>query len=84
MEKIVSNDRTGILNIDSNPVENSIRPIAVGRKNYLFAGSHSLPPKAGKQPSKVPLLYSLLGTSKMNGIEPYQKALAASIAADAA
>ncbi len=30
----------GKLNIDNNPVENSIRPVALGRKNYLFAGSH--------------------------------------------
>ena len=26
----------GMLNIDNNPVENSIRPVALGRKNYLF------------------------------------------------
>ena len=32
---------TSILNIDNNPVENSIRPVALGRKNYLFAGNHS-------------------------------------------
>src|SRR5947209_2733896 len=30
----------GKFNIDNNPVENSIRPVEVGRKNYLFAGSH--------------------------------------------
>ncbi len=30
----------GKLNIDNNPVENSIRPVAIGRKNYLFTGSH--------------------------------------------
>ncbi len=30
----------GMLNIDINPVERSIRPVAIGRKNYLFAGSH--------------------------------------------
>ena len=30
----------GHLNIDNNPIENKIRPIAVGRRNYLFAGSH--------------------------------------------
>ncbi len=31
----------GRLEIDNNPVENSIRPVALGRKNYLFAGSHA-------------------------------------------
>jgi transposase len=30
----------GMLEIDSNLVENSIFPLALGRKNYLFAGSH--------------------------------------------
>src|SRR5664279_3935054 len=30
----------GELNIDNNPVENQVRPVAIGRKNYLFAGSH--------------------------------------------
>lgn len=54
----------GRLNIDNNPVENSIRPVAVGRKNYLFAGSHEAAKRSG-------MLYSLFGTCKMNGIEPY-------------
>jgi transposase len=56
--------KDGMLNIDNNPVENSIRPVAVGRKNYLFAGSHEA---AGRSA----MLYSLLGTCKMHGIEPY-------------
>jgi transposase len=55
----------GMLNIDNNPVENSIRPVAVGRKNYLFAGSH-------EAASRSAMLYSLLGTCKMHQIEPYQ------------
>ena len=54
----------GMLNIDNNPVENSIRPVALGRKNYLFAGSHHAAGRSG-------MLYSLLGTCKMHGIEPY-------------
>jgi transposase len=54
----------GKLNIDNNPVENSIRPVALGRKNYLFAGSHEAAKRSG-------MLYSLLGTCKMHSIEPY-------------
>lgn len=54
----------GRLSIDNNPVENSIRPVALGRKNYLFAGSHEAAKRSG-------MLYSLLGTCKMHGIEPY-------------
>ncbi len=53
-----------MLNIDNNPVENSIRPVALGRKNYLFAGSHEAARRSG-------MLYSLLGTCKMHSIEPY-------------
>lgn len=55
----------GRLNIDNNAVENSIRPVALGRKNYLFAGSH----EAAKRSA---MLYSLLGTCKLHGIEPYR------------
>ena len=54
----------GKLNIDNNPVENSIRPIAIGRKNYLFAGSH----EAAKRSA---MLYSLMGTCKLHGINPF-------------
>ena len=38
----------GKLNIDNNPVENCIRPVAVGRKNYLFAGSHAAAQRAAR------------------------------------
>jgi transposase len=54
----------GKLNIDNNPVENSIRPLAIGRKNYLFAGSH----EAAKRSA---ILYSLMGTCKLHGINPF-------------
>jgi transposase len=52
------------LNIDNNPVENAIRPVAVGRKNYLFAGSHEAAQRAA-------MIYSLLATCKLHGINPY-------------
>ena len=55
----------GMLNIDNNPVENSIRPVAVGRRNYLFCGSHEAAQRSA-------MLYSLLGTCKMHQVEPYQ------------
>lgn len=63
-EKLSRYTQDGQLNIDNNPIENSIRPVAVGRKNYLFAGSHEAAKRSG-------MLYSLLGTCKMHGIEPY-------------
>lgn len=63
-EKLSRYTEDGMLNIDNNPVENSIRPVALGRKKYLFAGSHEAAKRSG-------MLYSLLGTCKMHGIEPY-------------
>jgi hypothetical protein len=53
----------GKLNIDNNPVENAIRPVAVGRKNYLFAGSHEAAQRSA-------MLYSLLKTCKLHDINP--------------
>lgn len=55
----------GKLEIDNNLVENAIRPVAVGRKNYLFAGSHS-----GAQ--RAAMLYSFLGTCKINEVNPFE------------
>jgi transposase len=54
----------GKLNIDNNPVENCIRPVAVGRKNYLFAGSHEAAQRSA-------MLYSLMGTCKLHDINPF-------------
>jgi transposase len=52
------------LNIDNNPVENAIRPVAIGRKNYLFAGSHEAAQRAA-------MIYSLFATCRLHGINPY-------------
>ena len=50
---------------DNNLIENQIRPMALGRKNYMFCGSHS-----GAENAVI--LYSLLGTCKLNGIDPFK------------
>lgn len=52
------------LNIDTNLVENAIRPVAVGRKNYLFAGNHEAAQRAA-------MVYSLLTTCKLHNINPH-------------
>ena len=54
---------SGNLPIDNNPIENAIRPIAIGKKNWLFAGSE----RAGKRAAAI---QSLLATAKANDIEP--------------
>jgi transposase len=53
----------GMLEIDSNLIENSIRPLALGRKNYLFAGSHDA---AGN----IAMFYSFFVTCKNHNIDP--------------
>ena len=53
----------GKYEIDNNWVENSIRPVALGRKNYLVAGSHDAAQRAA-------MIYSLLATCKKNNVEP--------------
>ena len=54
----------GRIELDTNAVERAIRPIALGRKNHLFAGSDS----GG---SRWATVCSLIETAKLNGIEPY-------------
>ena len=55
----------GYLEIDNNLVENAIRPNALGRKNYLFAGSHRAAQRAA-------MFYSFFGTCKRNNINPFE------------
>lgn len=55
--------QTGHLPIDNNPVENCIRPIAVGKKNWLFAGSE----RAGRRAAAI---QTLIGTANLNGLNP--------------
>jgi len=52
-----------MLQIDNNLVENSIRPVALGRKNYLFAGSH-------ERAQDAAMLYSLFATCRLHSINP--------------
>jgi len=54
----------GHLPIDNNPVENSIRPITLGRSNWLFTGSE----RTGRRAAAI---HSLMATAKLNGLEPY-------------
>ena len=63
-EKLCIYTKDARLNIDNNLVENAIRPVAVGRKNYLFAGSHESAQRAA-------MVYSLLATCKLHDINPY-------------
>lgn len=55
----------GELQIDNNLIENSIRPVALGRKNFLFAGTHETAQNAA-------LIYSLFATCKKHKVNPHE------------
>jgi transposase len=55
--------KDGMLEIDNNLIENAIRPIALGRKNYLFAGSHDAAQKSA-------MIYSFFGICKKHNVNP--------------
>ena len=61
LENVLLDDR---LLLDNNLIENQIRPLALGRKNYLFAGSD-----AGAQ--RLAMMYTFLGTCVARGVNPY-------------
>lgn len=54
----------GSWEIDNNWIENSVRPVTLGRKNYMFAGSHDGAKRAA-------MMYSFMGTCKLQNVEPY-------------
>lgn len=53
----------GSIEIDNNPAERQLRAVALGRKNFLFAGSD-----AGGE--RAAAFYSLIGTAKLCGLDP--------------
>lgn len=53
----------GRINIDNNLIENAIRPLALGRKNYLFCGNDASAYRAA-------IVYSLIGTCRAAGVDP--------------
>lgn len=55
----------GNLQIDNNLIENAIRPVALGRKNYLFAGSHEAARRSA-------MIYSFFAICKKHEVNPYQ------------
>lgn len=53
----------GRVEIDNNAAERALRAVAIGRKNYLFAGSDT----GGERAAAI---YTLIGTAKLNGVDP--------------
>lgn len=65
MHKMATIIEHGNVEMDNNLIENKIRPLALGRKNYMFAGSHD-----GAE--RLAMMYSFMATCKANGINPYE------------
>ena len=64
-ERICRYTLNGNFLIDNNLIENRIRPLALGRKNWLFAGSHH----AAKNTA---IFYSIIGSAILNGHDPFK------------
>lgn len=62
-EALLTYSRDGMVDIDNNAAERALRAVALGRKNYLFAGSDSGGERAAA-------LYSLTESAKLNGLDP--------------
>lgn len=62
-DRLMNYTKNGLYQIDNNPIENSIRPAALGRRNWMFAGSHN-----GAQRSAM--MYSFFGVCKLHGVNP--------------
>lgn len=65
LPKLASCFEDGRLELDNNLIENSIRPLALGRKNYLFAGSHQ-----GAQ--RAAMMYSFFASCQKLDINPWE------------
>ena len=63
MNKILAILENGEFEPDNNLIENKIRPLALGRKNYLFAGSH-------QSAQHMAMMYTFFGTCKAHDINP--------------
>ncbi len=55
----------GLLEIDNNLVENAIRPVAIGRKNWLFAGTH-------ESAQRLAIMYTFMSDCKKHNVNPEQ------------
>lgn len=62
LENIIIEDR---IQLDNNLIENKIRPLALGRKNYLFAGNHG-------SAQRIAMMYSFFATCKVHNINPQE------------
>jgi len=55
--------KNGCLKLDNNSAERAMKPVALGRKNWMFAGSQ----RGGKA---MAIAFTLIETAKLNGVDP--------------
>lgn len=65
MDRLAIYVNDGRINIDNNPIENSIRPLALGRKNWLFCGNDASAYRAA-------IVYSMLASCRAANVDPRQ------------
>jgi len=65
MAKLIRILDHGEAELDNNLIENKIRPLALGRKNYLFAGSHAAA-------ERIAMMYSFFGSCNAQEINQYE------------
>lgn len=63
-KKLIAYVDNGHVEIDNNLIENAIRPLALGRKNYLFAGNH-------EAAANIANFYTIFGVCKKHQVNPY-------------
>ena len=63
MEKARSYLTNGVLELDNNSAERAMKPVAIGRKNWMFAGSQ----RGGKA---MAIAFTLIETAKLNKVDP--------------
>ena len=64
-KKLIMVLEDGRLELDNNLIENKIRSLALGRKNYLFAGSHAAA-------QRIAMMYTFFATCQANNVNPYK------------
>jgi transposase len=63
--KLIRYTLDGRYRIDNNLAENGVRPLALGRKNYLFCGNH-------QAAERTAIIYTLMGSCKINNVNPQE------------
>lgn len=62
IKQLADYTKDGRYMIDNYPIENSVRPLAIGRKNYMFCGNHD-------EAEEAAIMYTMMGCSKLADVD---------------